>query len=291
MSENFDTKQRTENLRDSGMHDAPFGVALGETRNVLENRAEAKLSDSRNEFDVRSAQEKLKKAGAGEGISNKISILLDVLQKVVDNRETSNSSAAEKSRSWVDSQRKRMDDLRKNKFQREVNRDKHKAVAALAQEYNPGTVTFQNPLERGMGAIKDIAGEVAAKLHEVVAHNLEGKAAKHENKAKQWGAWGEKLRDLANNMRTEARKITADNKKDATTELDSAKEARVDTQSNLAQSEAELQRLRTDRYMMPKADAASESMDTNKVASPEAAEITKTQADEMARRLSGQDNN
>ena len=262
MAENgFDAKkyadQRTEALNVAAEQNTPFGAAIGITKEVVRNLGEKKVESAGSSFEVRHAKRELKATGAGEGVMNLGTWILDSMQKWYDHRSTVDGDRAVSFNKVVMGRVTSELAIVKAKGGREGKREIHKGVAANVDAINPGTGTYQRVGERLAGLVrpwekvKEGWNKVTEAVFDWRATRLAAKAEKYSKRASGLLEYANKERGIRVEDTREALKLRSQNLKEMNNKFKSSSK-------ELAAAKKELERLKKKNYNSKDAAKATE---------------------------------
>lgn len=286
MAENgFDAKKyaddRAKALTVAGEKNTPFGAAIGITKEVVRNLTEKKVQDTASNFEVRHAKRELKATGAGEGVMNLGTWILDAMQKFYDHRAQVDNSRAITFNKVVMGRVSSELAIVKAKGGREGARDIHKGVAANVDAINPGTGTYQKLGERLAGLVrpwekvKEGWNKVTEAVFDIRSTRLATKAEKYAKKASSLLEYSNKERGIRVEDTREALRSRAQNLKEMNDKFKTSSK-------ELAAAKKELERLKKKKYNS--GEAAKATKDAQALKNRKAVQaVTRLASEKMAK--------
>lgn len=268
MAENgFDAKkyaaQRTDALNVAAEQNTPFGASIGITKEVVRNLVEKKAESAGSNFEVRHAKRELKATGAGEGIMNLGTWVLDAMQKFYDHRTQVDGDRALAFNKVVMGRVSSELAIVKAKGGREGKREIHKGVAANVDAINPGTGTYQKLGERFAGLVrpwekvKEGWNKVTEAVFDIRATRLAMKAEKYAKRASGLLEYSNKERGVRVEDTREALKLRSQTLKEMNNKFKTSNK-------ELAAAKKELERLKSKKYNSKEAAKATKEAQAKK---------------------------
>lgn len=249
--------QRQEDLVKAGTAGEPHGAAFGMSKEVIENAGENLVNQAESALNLKVAQEKVKKSGAGEWFVDRAVGALKKMESWFNWRHAANESNASARLKKAGEQRSTLNQIAEAKAAKMVRSETYKAAKAQFNELSPKGITLALP------EIPNIINEVRAKYNEFRVKANEGKAEKFATQAERYGDIAKKLRNAANAIDRSSDKITDSRHKAAESDLKFAETDNQDSKDAVAESNDELSKLRKENYLQPAASGESTRISVN----------------------------